>query len=81
MKLPTQVAAIIIDVAHERGVRVMDILGRSHHPPHWLARYEAMQRVRQAVVICGKPASTTMIGRWFDRDHASVSIALRKQTS
>lgn len=81
MKLPTQVAAIVIDVAHERGVRVIDILGRSRRPLHYLARFEAMQRVRQAVVIAGKPASTTMIGRWFDRDHASVCNALGKQTT
>jgi chromosomal replication initiation ATPase DnaA len=81
MKLPTQVAAIVIDVAHERGVTVRDILGRAHTERAWLARREAMQRVRQAVVICGKPPSTIKIGGWFNRDASTVSISLRKQTA
>ncbi len=72
--VPPIVRAVVASVALETGVSSEVILGAGRGQAGTAARWEAMRRVR---VETG--ASTTMIGRWFNRDHSSVVHALRAE--
>jgi hypothetical protein len=64
---------VVREVAHEFGVEVEELAGRSHR---W-----AVSHPRQiAMVICKELGnrSTAQIGRQFGRDHTTVIHALRK---
>lgn len=69
---------IVNEVAADHGVTAAEILGRSQKQRASQARHHAMFRVRNEVVIDGKPASFPRIGRWFGRDHSTVVHAFQR---
>ena len=52
-----------------------DILSRSRSAPIFEARAIAMKRLRDEIVIVGKPVSYPQIGKWFGRNHSTVMSA------
>ena len=72
MSVPPSVAEIMQQSARWHGVTVANILGPSRTRHVVAARRMAMARTRNSVRIKGKPASGTLIGRWFQRDHSTV---------
>ena len=75
MSLPPRIAGIIAQVAVEHGVSVKDILGPSRVRKITRARQEAMRTVRSLERDDGTVPSLPQIGRWFGRDHSTVSHA------
>ena len=69
---------IVNEVAKEFRVTAAEIVGPSRKVRICRARHHAMYRVRNEVVIDGKPASYPRIGRWFGRDHTTVLNAYRR---
>ena len=78
--IPPRVLAILSEVQRERGVKG-DMLGRDGPQPLRLARMEAWCRIRQEIVIGGRPPSYPQIGRWVGRDHTTVISACRKMAA
>ncbi len=61
-------------IIKKHGARWPEVAGRSIQPPDVAARHEIMHLIKRRY-----PAwSAAMIGRLFDRDHATVLEALRK---
>lgn len=78
-RMPESVLAIVYATAIKYGVAPRDIVGRTRtkHVAH--ARFEAMYRVRNEIIIAGGKPSLPLIGAWFGgRDHTTVIYALRK---
>lgn len=69
--VPHIVRSIVASVAMEHGVKASEIMGRSRNATVHAARRSAMVRVRDAT-----GASTSVIGKWFDRDHSTVVFAI-----
>lgn len=80
--LPPRVAQTIQSVASRHGVSVGDLLGRGRTLKMVGARRAAIRAVRS---LDWEPwrqgaenrPSTTLIGRWFGRDHTTVLSAIR----
>lgn len=62
-----QMHRIAQDVAHAHGLRLSDLTGREHAAAYSRPRHEAMWEIRRRTDL-----SSIRIGRFFNRDHATV---------
>jgi chromosomal replication initiation ATPase DnaA len=70
--IPARVQAIISAVAYEHGIPISDIMSDRRTREISRARHAAMRTVR---ALENPKPSTTRIGEWFGRDHATVLYA------
>ena len=80
MSLPERVRSIVEEVAAERSIPYIDMVApcpnrRSERLSH--ARFEAMRRIRETILICDKPATVTQIASWLNCDHTTVVHGLK----
>lgn len=69
---PSRVLAIVREVCAETNVAPWEVFSAIRNRRVSTARHLAMQIVRAAIVVNGKPPSYPQIGSWFGRDHTSV---------
>ncbi|MCO6407338.1 helix-turn-helix domain-containing protein [Hoeflea alexandrii] len=76
-ELPPSVRSIVVDAAHQYGVKIYSIFSPSRRNPVVMARWSAMYRVKSEIEV----ASTIKISEWFDRDHTSVLSGLARYSA
>lgn len=74
------------EVANKYGITVFALLGKRGKRAKQAsiatrARHETMYRLRHEMKIAGAPPSYPQIGRWLNRDHATVIHGIRKHAS
>ncbi len=77
-KAPLRVVNILRDVAAETQVSVREILGQDRTRRVTGARWVVMWRLRAIRMANGRPPSYERIGRWMNRNHASVIYGVAK---
>lgn len=75
--LPTRVRMIVESVAERHGFHARDVLSASRRRAIFHARAETAFILRQ-MQWGGKRPSFPQIGRWLNRDHASIMNAIRR---
>lgn len=63
---------VVSEVAALHGATFADLIGASRKQKFHKARQEAIRRILEEITIDGKPPSSTILGRWFNRDHTSI---------
>ena len=77
--IPARVQDVIVRRSWEVGYSPHAILSARGDREIAHARHEIMRAVRDEIVMAnGRPPSTTQIGRWFGRDHTTVSHGIRR---
>ena len=77
--IPPRVRDIIREVAEEHGFAPEDLIGPLSRKALCWARYDAWARIRERIVIAGRPPSFHQIGLWFGgRDFTTIKNGLRR---
>jgi chromosomal replication initiation ATPase DnaA len=75
--LPERVNSITAEVCAKHGVTLPQIMAKGRGQDVMQARHECWYLVRKRVVINGATVSSTQIGAWFNRDHATILSGIK----